>query len=223
MHVTRLTTYPLKSAGGLDSASTTLTRVGLEGDRRWVALDAQGRRISARECHALVGIGVRMTESGLRLSSHSGDTCHVAEPGPDAPVVDVQISRVDRLRLADQAASSWLSEAVGRELRLAYQADDNAREIGAGHGGRPGETMSLADAGPILLVSEASVARLCELVVQETGEEWLGRAEASRRFRPNVLVSGAAAFEEDSWQRVRIGAGTYRFGEQCEVKSRLVV
>lgn len=216
MHVTRLTTYPLKSAAGLDSFSATVTRIGLLGDRRWVVLDPQGRRVSARECHALLGITVGLTDSGLRLTSRGGDTCEVVEPGPGAPTVAVQISRLDRLALADQRASDWLSEVTERELRLAYLADEMAREIGAHHGGRVGETMSLADAGPILLVTEASVDRIRDLVTQESGEEWLGRDEAIERFRPNVVVTGAGAFAEDSWQRIRIGGVTYRFGEQCD-------
>lgn len=216
VHVTQLTTYPLKSAGGLYTASATVTRIGLQGDRRWVALDPQGRRISARECHALLGIKVTATEAGLRLTSRSGDACEVAEPGPDARHVPVQVSRLDQLALAAPAASRWLSENVGRDLRLAFQVDETAREVGASHGGKPGERMSLADAGPILLVSESSVDRICDLVVEESGEQWLTRAEATQRFRPNVVVNGTEPFGEDSWQRIRIGDLTYRFGEQCD-------
>lgn len=216
MHVIGLTTYPLKSAGGVASTSAALTHLGLQGDRRWVALDPQGRRVSARECHALLGVSVGVTESGLRLASRSGHTCEVVEPGPEAPMVAVQISRLDRLVLADQRASDWLSEVMGRELRLAYLADETAREIGADHGGRVGETMSLADAGPILLVTEASVDRIRDLVTQVSGEEWLGRDEAVERFRPNVVVTGTEPFVEDSWQRIRIGDVTYRCGEQCD-------
>lgn len=216
MHVTRLTTYPLKSAAGPDLTSATVTRIGLQGDRRWVALDPQGRRVSARECHALLGISASVTTSGLHLSTRDGARHVVAEPGSGAATIPVHISRLAALTLADQEASDWLSAMTGRELRLAYLADESAREIGDEHGGRAGEAMSLADAGPILLITEASVDRIRDLVAQESGEEWLGRDEATQRFRPNVVVKGTEPFDEDSWQRIRIGGITYRFGEQCD-------
>ena len=216
MHVTRLATYPLKSASGVLADRATVTPIGLEHDRRWVALDPDGHRVSARECHALLGVTATPTPEGLLLGDRSGASVRVATPGPDATEVPVRISRLERLTLAAEEASAWLSRATGRELRLAHLGDVRAREIGEGHGGRPGETMSLADAGPILLVTEASVDRLRDLVAQESGEAWLGREEALERFRPSIVVDGEESFVEDSWRRVRIGGTTYRFGEHCD-------
>lgn len=216
MRVTRVSTYPLKSAAGVRSVQATVTPIGLEHDRRWVALDPDGNRVSARECHELLGITAMPTEDGLRLIARSGESLDVATPPTDAPRTPTRMSRIEELVLAADEAHAWLSDHLGRDLRLAHLADEGAREIGESHGGRPGETMSLADAGPLLLVTEASTDRLRDLVAEESGEEWIGRDEAIERFRPNVVVDGVEPFAEDGWQRVRIGEITYRQGELCD-------
>jgi uncharacterized protein len=36
------------------------------------------------------------------------------------------------------------------------------------------------------------------------------------RFRPNLVVEGAAPFAEDTWERLRIGEVTFRQTEPCD-------
>jgi uncharacterized protein len=76
--------------------------------------------------------------------------------------------------------------------------------------------MNLSDAGPILLVSDASVARLRDWVLEESGEEWVDHQQAVARFRGNVVVDGDVPFDEDRWHSVRIGHLTYRASELCD-------
>jgi len=40
------------------------------------------------------------------------------------------------------------------------------------------------------------------------------------RFRPNLVITGNEAFEEDQWQRIRIGDMTFRLVKPC---SRCVI
>jgi uncharacterized protein len=179
-------------------------------------VDPCGRIVTARECHALLGITARPQPDGVRLRTRDGDEHDVATPSPDAPTVEVGLSRVERLTRGDSGASDWLSAQVGREVLLVHLADLASREIGAAHGGEPGETMNLSDAGPVLLVSDASVARLRDWVMEESGEEWVDHQQAVARFRGNVVVDGDVPFDEDRWHRVRIGRMTYRTSELCD-------
>lgn len=215
--MTRLATYPVKSLGGVQVERAEVTPQGLAGDRRWAVVDPDGRRVSARECHAMLGITAEARPDGtVGLTSRDGGIVVLPEPPCHAPAVPVTLSRVDALTLGDGVASRWLSDRCGRDLRLVFLAEPTARPIGASHGGRPGETMNLADAGPLLLVSVASVQRLRDWVLEESQEEWVDLPEAIERFRGNVVIDGDEPFAEDTWERVAIGGTTYRRGELCD-------
>ena len=217
MQVTRLTTYPVKSMAGSSADHATVTAQGLAEDRRWALVDPDGRPVTARECHALLSVTAEPVGGGaVRLVTSQGEAQVLSAVTSDAPTVEVGFSRVDRLAVGDEATSAWLSDHLDRPVRLVRLADPTAREIGAAHGGRPGESMSLADAGPILLVSQTSVQRLRDWVLEESQQEWVGPEDAVERFRPNVVVDGEEPFAEDGWQRLTIGGTTYRQGELCD-------
>jgi uncharacterized protein YcbX len=215
VRVISLSLFPVKSLGGVDVERAAVTPLGLAGDRRWAVLDPEGRRISARSWHPLLSVVAEPTAAGVRLRSADG-SLDVEAPGDDAPTVDTDVTRVERLALADPAASAWLSTRVGREVKLVHQRDEDRRPMSLEHGGREGEPLSLADTGPLHLVTEASVDRLRDWVTETQGEEWLDREAATRRFRPNVVVDGEEPFSEDGWQRLRIGGTTYRVSELCD-------
>jgi uncharacterized protein YcbX len=67
--------------------------------------------------------------------------------------------------------------------------------------------LTFADGYPLLLIGQASLDALSAR---------LGRPLAMARFRPNLVVSGAEAFAEDSWKRIRIGGTTFRLAKPCE-------
>ena len=66
--------------------------------------------------------------------------------------------------------------------------------------------VSFADVTPILLTSTSSLADLSERA---------GCDIAMRRFRPNLVVSGAAPWDEDTWREIRIGAVRFRVAMPC--------
>jgi uncharacterized protein YcbX len=215
VRITGLRLFPVKSLGGVDLAESVVTPLGLDGDRRWAVLDRQGRTLSTLERAVLLGVRAEPTPQGVRLSG-GGEVLEVSVPGAEAPTVSTTLSRVARLRAADPEASRWLSGVVGREVVLVHQGDDLPRSVSEGHGGHPGDRLSLADTNPLHLVSESSVDRLRDWVAETQGEEWLGREEAVRRFRPNLVVDGEEPFAEDGWRRIRVGGATYRLGELCD-------
>jgi uncharacterized protein YcbX len=71
---------------------------------------------------------------------------------------------------------------------------------------RRGETVSFADGFPLLLISQASLDDL---------NARLDQPVPMNRFRPNLVVSGCEAFDEDRWQRIRIGTLEFDVAKPC--------
>ncbi|HQN40865.1 MAG TPA: MOSC domain-containing protein, partial [Pseudomonadales bacterium] len=68
------------------------------------------------------------------------------------------------------------------------------------------DQVSFADGFPLLLIGAASLDEL---------NSRLDQPVSMRRFRPNLVVSGGAAFAEDGWRRLRIGTITFRVAKPC--------
>jgi uncharacterized protein YcbX len=200
-----LSVYPVKSLGGFDVPSAHLDRFGLAGDRRWMVVNEERRFLSQREHATMVLIGVAPTATGIVLTS-GGKSLGVDCPADTAVSLEVQVW-VDSVRARDagQPAADWLSERLGRRCRLVYMADTVHRYVD-GIYAREGETVSFADGFPLLLISQASLDDL---------NSRLSQPVPMNRFRPNLVVSGCAAFEEDNWQRLRIGAMEFRVAKPC--------
>jgi uncharacterized protein YcbX len=98
------------------------------------------------------------------------------------------------------AGSAWFSRALGRPLLLVCMPDDSERPVDPTYA-RPGDLVSFADGYPLLLVNRASL-------------EALGESDV-RRFRPNLVVSGAAAWAEDGWRALAVGELHLRTPKPC--------
>ncbi|MDT0498755.1 MOSC domain-containing protein [Algiphilus sp. W345] len=198
--------YPVKSCAAVSVQQVGVEPRGLAGDRRWMIVDATGHFITGREQPRLTLIHAHRVESGLTLSAPGQPEIVVARPdsaAARAPVV-VWHSEVQALPAAPEA-SEWISRFLGRPARLAYQDAAAQRLIGSSRV-HPDDEVSFADAYPMLLISEASLAGL---------NHRIGRELSMLRFRPNLVVSGTSAHAEDEWKRVRIGAVEFDVVKPC--------
>lgn len=210
MQVTRLRVHPVKSFAGVDVRSAQVRPWGLEGDRRWMVVDPEGEPITAREVNGLLALAAEVLgDGGLLLGDARADPIRVDVP-MDASPVAVGHSRRISARPAGTEADEWLTARIGRPARLVWQSDPRARAVDPDHGGRPGDHVSLADVGPVLLTSEISLARLDEWTDPETPPLDMVR------FRPNIVIDGDEAFAEDAWPSVRIGDVPFRVAGPCD-------
>ncbi|WP_127473962.1 MOSC domain-containing protein [Microbacterium sulfonylureivorans] len=213
MQVTRLRVYPVKSFAGADVDSARVLPWGLEADRRWAVVDPEGEPVTAREAKALLGLTAEVLPDGLLLGDRDGgaEPLRVAVPGDAAPIA-VGHSRQGTALPAGPDADAWLSARIGREVRLVWQPDPRVRAVNPAHGGEPGDHVSLADVGPLLLASESSLAQLDLWTDDETP------ALDILRFRPNVIVDGEPddPFAEDSWPAVQLGDVRFRVSGVCD-------
>lgn len=206
MHVASLHVHPLKSCAQVDVETLQVTARGPAGDRRWLAVDSEGRFITARQMPAMVGIRALETPAGLRIDAARLPTLDVAVPAPDGPRLAVSIWRdsVDALR-CDSAADAWLSTYLGVDARLVHMDAAAHRAVDPAYA-RVGDEVSFADAYPLLVISQASLDDLNSRI--ESPVPML-------RFRPNLVIANSTAFAEDNWRRVRIGALEFDAVKRC--------
>lgn len=216
MRVQRLRVYPVKSLAGYDVDAAHLLPWGLEHDRRWAVLEPDGAELTAREHPRLLLVRATPTAEGLLLQA-SGRPDHAVR----VPVTGTTYTSdwIGPTVAADDAASSWLSATVGRDVVLVHQRDAAAdRAVKASHGGHPGDRVSLADTAPLLLTTAASLRRLDELVAETA--RGLGQPAPAPlsmvRFRPSIVIDGELPFAEHDWQGLRIGEVSLRFAESCD-------
>ena len=218
MRLAEIRVYPVKSLAGGTVSSAEVEPWGLRHDRRWVVLEADGTRLSAREEHRMLGLVATATDDGIEITAPDGETISVAAP-VDADLVPTSVSRLDSVRVAPDSANAWLSDRLDRPVRLGWLDDPRRRTVSPAHGGEEGDPLTVADAGPLLLTSTSSLDQLNDWMTEGAvarGEEPHAPMEMLR-FRPNVTVDDVPEpFEEDGWRQIRISAATFRFAEICD-------
>lgn len=208
LRVSGLFRYPLKSGAGeaLDRAS--LDGLGVVGDRRWMVVDAEsGRFLTQRLLPQMTQLLARWQGGEhLLLAAPGMPDLRVALPGEDAELRGVTIWR-DSLRVPDagEPAANWLSAYLGRACRLVQVPEARARQVDTAYA-EVGERVAFADGFPLLLIGQASLEDLSQRV---------GRPLEMQRFRPNLVVAGAAPYAEDGWKRIRIGELELRVVKGC--------
>ncbi|MCU1416419.1 MAG: hypothetical protein JWP32_593 [Schumannella sp.] len=209
--LTGLRRYPVKSFRGEDLDSARIEPWGLVGDRRWMVVDDAAEAVTAREVHGMLRIVPELLDGGLRLTTAGAEPLVVDTPR--SPTGDVQIW--DDTVVAASAgplADAWLSAVLGLSVHLVYLDDPTRRPANPAFS-RPGDVVSFADGYPMLLASQNSLAQLNDWIAE--GPRPDEGPLPMNRFRPNLIVSGAAPFAEDGWTRIRIGDATFRVVKGC--------
>lgn len=188
--------YPIKSCAALSPALAEVQARGLQGDRRWMIVDATLRFVTGRQQPRLTLLQAQPLADGLQLQAPGMAPLHLREPAPTQARLAVQVwrSAVEALP-ADAAADAWLSEYLQAPARFVYM-DAAARRSVDPQYARPDDEVSFADGFPLLLIGEASLQDL---------NTRLRKPVQMLNFRPNLVVAGGAPYDEDGWRRIRIG------------------
>lgn len=207
--ITQLHIYPVKSLAGIALQEAKTTERGFEHDRRWMLIDENNQFLTQRNIGALALLETAIAERQLRIR-------HKLQPEIGSLKVplktdgyaqtDVQIwDDVCRALLVSKEADAWLSEALGSNVRLAYLPDDAPRQVEPERVTMP-MNVSFADGYPYLLIGETSLTDL---------NQRLAEPVPMNRFRPNLVFSGGAAYQEESWADLLIGKTTFRGIKPC--------
>ncbi len=200
--VSQLYVYPLKSAAGISLQTMEVDPLGPHLDRRWMLVDETGRFISQREMPRLALL--RTSLDGSRLSVSAPNVPPLTVPEPDAAAdcmcVTVWNDVVDALPIGVET-DAWFSEALETPCRLVFFPDSSVRVADRAYNPE-GRHVGFADGFPLLILGASSLADLNARLTNR------GHSPLSvNRFRPNIVVAGAAPYAEDGWRRIALGEG----------------
>jgi uncharacterized protein YcbX len=199
--------HPVKALRGYARETVSVAPWGIETDRRWMVVRPDGRFLTQRDFPAMARITAEATATGLVLSAEGRDAVAVAFPDAATRAlrqVTVWSDTVPALDAGPEAAA-WLSTALEEACGLVYLADTRARPVDPEYG-QPDDHAAFSDGFPVLLTTMASLKAL---------NAALPEAIPMNRFRPNIVVDGAAPWAEDRWRRIRIGTIVFRVAKPC--------
>lgn len=209
MKLTEIYTHPIKSLGGISQVEAKVKERGLEYDRRWMLINNNGKCITQREGPIMADLICSVESDKLKITSKSKPQLNYSIPfvdGLDSQRVNVQVwdSTFDVAHI-DKRHDDFFSEAIGQSCRLVTidsKSQRNANQLGTGKLTR----VSLADAYPYLIISRASLEDL---------NSRLKNPVDMIRFRPNLVIEGCGAYEEDAMQDIRVGNIRFRIVTPC--------
>lgn len=195
--------YPVKSCRGLTLTHAQLTATGLAHDREWMVVSADGRFLTQREVPGLALVGTDMDEARLSLGANGAGSVDVALDCRGR-AMQVTVWR-DRCAAWDQgdAVSRWLSEFLGRAVRLVRFDDSVPRRSDPRYTGDTPAWARFADAYALLAISQASLDLL---------NSKLPSPLPMNRFRPNLVLGGLEPHGEDRYGDLRSEDGAWLRG-----------
>jgi uncharacterized protein YcbX len=210
--LTGLFIYPVKSLGGISMPAAELTPQGLRHDRRWLIVDEGNRFLTQREHAEMALLAVEPAHNGFLLRHRQRpDLLPLYIPFEATPDKTLFVTIWDDMVFAWRGApeaDEWLSDALGRTCKLVYMSDMVRRDV---EPDKPelnpaGTLVSFADGYPYLLASEESLAKLNDQLTEPV---------PMNRFRPNLVVRGAAADAEMQWAGFQIAGNAFRSVRGC--------
>lgn len=200
--VDNISIYPIKSAAGIDLSVSWVDNFGLSFDRRFVLSDPNGKFITARTDPTLCLVQVHITPDGIMLNAPNMPSLKVSysvfsEQYQSVTVWNDSIEAQHCLAQYDM----WFSQYLGRPCQLMFFGEKSQRKVE-----KFSNSVAFADGYPLLLISQASLNDLSSKAGMEL---------SMKRFRPNIVVNDTDAFEEDSWEHIRIGEVEFELVKPC--------
>ncbi len=205
--VSSIYVYPIKSLGAISLNKVQVEEEGLQYDRRWMLVDENGRFMTQRTLSVMAQLLPEISPQGLKVTHRiGGDALHVPYEA-EGPMRTVKIWD-DELEAQEvnEACNAWFSEKLNKPCALVQLPNNRQRMASKKYTEDDEVAVSFADGFPILIANEASLEDLAQKS---------GMALEMERFRPNIVVSGAQAWEENTWKELQINQLTLMGAKPC--------
>ena len=208
--VARLRIYPIKSCRGYDIPTADLDELGMAGDRRVQVVDATGKPFTQRSHPALARVNARLDTDQIRIDAPDvGSVTLPLAPTADSSSITTEVWSTTGLQAdtTSPEADQFFSELLKTPALLIRTGVRFNRPVEH----HPDARVGFADAYPLLVISEASLADLNDRLIIK-GEMPI----SMERFRPNIVATDCQPFDEDRWIRIQIADTNLQTAGPCE-------
>ncbi|MEQ1604657.1 MAG: MOSC N-terminal beta barrel domain-containing protein [Pyrinomonadaceae bacterium] len=212
MHISEINIYPIKSLKGISLESALVEPRGLQRDRRWMLTTPDGMFFTQREFPQMAAVEVGVGDDLYVTAAGFGTLEIPLEPEAGHRQQVTIWDSVCEGEVYSPVVNEWFSDVIGEPCQLVYMPDESRRDISERFN-KGGEVVSFADGYPLLVIGEASLADVNERVLR--ADRSVRAPFAMNRFRPNIVVSGSAAYAEDRWGRISVGDAVFRATKPC--------
>ena len=197
--IAQLFIYPVKSCAGIEVQEAILTETGLEFDRAWMVVDAQGKFLTQRELPRMALIQPKLRHFDMVLRAPGMLALHIALDEVEQPAQVILWGESVKAYDMGPIAAQWFTDFLGQAARLVRFDPDQQRLSSLDWTAGVEAQNQFNDGYPLLLVSEASLRGLNERLAAASG-----KLVGMERFRPNIVIGDApnaagsvAAHDED--------------------------
>ncbi len=200
--IARLFVYPVKSCAGVELTEAVLTETGLDLDRAWMVVDDRGEFVTQRELPRMALVRPQIKHFEVVLRAPGMLALHLAIDSAQEPAtVTLWDDTVQAYDMGDVAAQ-WFSDFLGRKLRLVRFDPQWRRLSDRQWTGGLDVPNQFNDGFPLLVLAQASVDELNRKLAAA------GHAPVGiERFRPNLVLAGLEANDEDRLGVLTIATG----------------
>ncbi len=210
LKLTEINIYPIKSLGGIRLQRAKVLEKGLEYDRRWMLIDRADKFMTQRVSPEMALLKVSIQHGELVITNHA----KASRPATRFFIDQIPLGQQIKAKIwddeifvteVDPHLSAWFSEQLHLSCKLVSFPEGNTRPVDHRYKVND-ENVSLADAYPFLIIGQSSLDDL---------NAKLETPVPMNRFRPNFVFTGAEAYEEDHWRKIRIGANRFVGVKRC--------
>lgn len=198
LSISQLFIYPIKSLGGISIKSATITDRGLQYDRRFLLIDENNSFLTQRVFPKMALLQTAIEDDTLLVFQKNTNEDKLVLPLSPAKVSKNILVRIwdddCEVQLVSEEVDDWFSKKLNRYCRLVYMPQSTKRKVDAKYAFN-NEITSFSDAFPLLIIGQSSLDDL---------NSRLTLPLPINRFRPNIVFTGGAPFQEDLMEHFKI-------------------
>jgi uncharacterized protein len=201
--------YPIKSCAGVQVQEAMLTETGLEFDRAWMVVDARGEFVTQRDLPRMCLIQPTLKHFEMVLRAPGMLALHIALDAVEQPcratVWGDECAAYDMGDVAAQWFTDFLAQGLPAgsapmALRLVRFDPEHQRLSNTKWTKDIAALNQFSDGYPLNVVSQTALDDLNQRLASQ-GQS----AVTMARFRPNIVLSGFEAHDEDRVNTLHIG------------------